>query len=59
MWQGVGSVGVNAHLAATIEAAPEAGIFHGEVINICDVLTFQGRSLDELTQAFRGHRRRL
>ncbi len=37
---------------ATIEADPEAGIFHGEVINTRDVLTFQGRSLDELTQAF-------
>ncbi len=36
---------------ATIEAGAEAGIFHGEVINTRDVLTFQGRSLEELTQA--------
>ena len=30
---------------------PEADIFHGEVINLRDVLTFQGRSIDELKQA--------
>ncbi|CAK7192758.1 hypothetical protein COMNV_00966 [Commensalibacter sp. Nvir] len=30
---------------------PEADIFHGEVINISDVITFQGRSIDELKQA--------
>ncbi|NJL59591.1 MAG: type II toxin-antitoxin system HicB family antitoxin [Desulfobacteraceae bacterium] len=27
-------------------------IFHGEVINIRDVITFQGKSVDELRQAF-------
>lgn len=31
----------------------EAGIFHGEVINTRDVLTFQGTSVAELRQAFR------
>jgi len=30
----------------------EANIFHGEVINIRDVVTFQGKSVDELRQAF-------
>jgi predicted HicB family RNase H-like nuclease len=29
----------------------EFNIFHGEVINIRDVITFQGRSVDELQQA--------
>ncbi len=28
----------------------EANIFHGEVINIRDVITFQGRSVEELQQ---------
>jgi predicted HicB family RNase H-like nuclease len=30
----------------------EANIFHGEVINIRDVITFQGQSVDELRRAF-------
>ncbi|NDV27219.1 type II toxin-antitoxin system HicB family antitoxin [Desulfovibrio sp. JC010] len=30
---------------------PEADIFHGEVINLKDVITFQGRSIDELKTA--------
>ncbi len=30
----------------------EAGIFHGEVINTRDVITFQGTSVKELTKAF-------
>ena len=30
----------------------EAVIFHGEVINTRDVITFQGTSVDELQQAF-------
>ena len=29
------------------------GIFHGEIINIRDVITFQGQSVAELTKAFR------
>jgi len=37
---------------ATIELDEEAGLFHGEVINTRDVLTFQGRTLDELRTAF-------
>ena len=33
------------------EYDPEADIFHGEVVNLSDVITFQGRSIDELKQA--------
>ena len=33
------------------EYNPEADLFHGEVVNLADVVTFQGRSLDELKQA--------
>ena len=35
-----------------VEFDSEADIFHGEVINTRDVITFQGRSVDELRQAF-------
>ena len=31
----------------------EADLFHGEVINTRDVITFQGRSVKELRKAFR------
>ncbi|MDZ7790737.1 MAG: type II toxin-antitoxin system HicB family antitoxin [Xanthomonadales bacterium] len=31
----------------------EAGLFHGEVIGLRDVVTFQGRAVDELEAAFR------
>ncbi len=37
---------------ATVELDEEAGLFHGEVTNTRDVLTFQGRTLDELRAAF-------
>ncbi len=37
---------------ARVELDEEAGVFHGEVINTRDVITFQGSSVDELTQAF-------
>lgn len=30
----------------------EAGLFHGEVVDMRDVVTFQGASVDELRQAF-------
>lgn len=36
---------------AHIEFDEEADIFHGEVINIHDVITFQGKSVDELKKA--------
>lgn len=38
---------------AMVELDEEAGLFHGEVINTRDVLTFQGRALPELRKAFR------
>jgi predicted HicB family RNase H-like nuclease len=37
---------------ARVEFDDEANIFHGEVINIRDVITFQGKAVDELRQAF-------
>lgn len=37
---------------AIIELDEEAGLFHGEVINTRDVLTFQGQTPDELKAAF-------
>jgi predicted HicB family RNase H-like nuclease len=37
---------------AHIELDDEVNIFHGEVINIRDVITFQGKMVDELRQAF-------
>lgn len=36
-----------------VEFDDEAGIFHGEVIDLRDVITFQGQSVEELEQAFR------
>ena len=35
------------------ELDDEAGLFHGEVLGLKDVITFQGRSVDEIEQAFR------
>lgn len=37
---------------AIVEFDEEAGVFHGEVINIRDVVTFQGTSVKELKKAF-------
>ena len=37
---------------ARVELDDEAGVFHGEVINTRDVITFQGSSVEELKQAF-------
>lgn len=36
-----------------IEFDEDAGIFYGEVIDTRDVITFQGRSVDELKKAFK------
>jgi len=33
------------------EYDPDADFFHGEVVNLKDVVTFQGRSIDELKEA--------
>ena len=35
-----------------VEFDDEAGIFHGEVTDTRDVITFQGKSVDELKKAF-------
>lgn len=35
-----------------VEFDEDAELFHGEVFNTRDVITFQGRSVDELTRAF-------
>jgi len=37
---------------ARVELDEEAGVFHGEVINTRDVITFQGSSVEKLKQAF-------
>jgi predicted HicB family RNase H-like nuclease len=37
---------------ANLELDEQAGLFHGEVINTRDVLTFQGRTLEDLKAAF-------
>lgn len=31
----------------------EAGIFHGEVLDLRDVITFQGKTVEEIERAFR------
>ena len=36
-----------------VEFDDEAEIFHGEVIGLRDVITFQGRTVDEVKGAFR------
>ena len=36
-----------------VEFDDEAGVFHGEVLDLRDVVTFQGTSVDELEQAFK------
>jgi len=36
-----------------VEFDNEADIFHGEVIGLRDVITFQGRTVDEVREAFR------
>ena len=36
-----------------VEFDDDAEIFHGEVLNLKDVITFQGRSVSELRKAFK------
>jgi len=38
---------------ADVQFDDETGIFHGEVINTRDVITFQGASIRELRKAFK------
>lgn len=35
-----------------VEFEDESGIFHGEVLDLKDVITFQGKSVEEIEQAF-------
>ncbi|MCI0381892.1 MAG: type II toxin-antitoxin system HicB family antitoxin [Chlamydiae bacterium] len=35
-----------------VEYDDEAKIFHGEVVGLKDIITFQGKSVEELEQAF-------
>jgi len=35
------------------ETDEETGILHGEVVNICDVITFEGATIEEVQKAFR------
>lgn len=37
----------------TVELDEEAGLLHGEVVDVRDVITFQAQSVNELKQAFR------
>jgi predicted HicB family RNase H-like nuclease len=37
---------------ANVEFDDEAEVFHGEVVNLRDVITFQGTSVAQLRQAF-------
>lgn len=39
--------------AGHIEFDDEADLFHGEIIGIRDVITFQGKSVDEIRQAMK------
>ena len=39
--------------AGHVEFDDEAGIFHGEVLDLRDVITFQGKSVEEIERAFR------
>lgn len=39
--------------SAYVEFDDEAGIFHGEVLDTKDVITFQGNSVAELRKAFK------
>ncbi len=36
-----------------VEFDDEAGLFHGEVLDMRDAVTFQGRSVEEIETAFR------
>ena len=36
-----------------VEFDAEAGLFHGEVLDTRDVITFQGTTVDDIQQAFR------
>jgi predicted HicB family RNase H-like nuclease len=39
--------------AGHVEYDDESGVFHGEVLDLRDVISFQGKSVDEIERAFR------
>lgn len=39
---------------ATVEFDDDANVFHGEIANIRDVITFEGATVTELRKAFKG-----
>ena len=39
--------------AGAVEFDDEAGVFHGEVLDTRDVITFQGTTVEEIEHAFR------
>ncbi len=39
--------------SGAVEFDDEAGVFHGEVLDLRDVVTFQGSSVTEIEEAFR------
>jgi predicted HicB family RNase H-like nuclease len=36
-----------------VEFDDESGIFHGEVLDLRDIITFQGKSVEEIKKSFR------
>lgn len=36
-----------------VEYDDQAGVFHGEVLDLRDVITFQGKSVEEVERSFR------
>jgi predicted HicB family RNase H-like nuclease len=39
---------------AKVEFINDDNVFHGEIINLRDVITFEGETVKELKQAFQG-----
>lgn len=39
--------------SGTVDLDTEAAVFHGQVLDLRDVVTFEGRSVDEVERAFR------
>ena len=39
-------------LSGKVEFDDEANVFHGEVINLRDVITFEGKTVEELREVF-------
>ena len=46
------SMAYKGYLAEPIEFEPDVPLFHGQILGLQDVITFQGRDAAELKQAF-------